>query len=148
MSSLMDIAVMKSTVTVGKVEVEVQGVSVGTIARLMGRFPVMRSLLSGEDVDIPSIMAMGDQVVAAIIAAGCGLPNNEDAEVKARSLPIGTQIDLLSAILKETMPGGISPLVAKISELTSAFNLSAVEANLPVANGAASQENSRPQLNA
>lgn len=140
MSGLLDIAVVKEQVMVGAVAVEIQGISVGDIAALMNRFPALKQLLSGGEVDVPSLLAMGDKIIGAIIAAGCGMSGHEAAEMKARSLPIGAQADLLSAILKVTMPGGISPLVEKISSLGSAFNISA--ADLPADLAAASRANS------
>lgn len=127
MSSLLDIAVVKESVTIGDVTVQVQGISVGDIVTLMSRFPALKQLLSGGDVDVSSLLGMGDKIIGAIIAAGCGMNGHEAAELKARSLPIGAQTDLMSAILKVTMPGGIGPLVEKIGSLGSAFNLSAGE---------------------
>jgi hypothetical protein len=87
------------------------------LAHLLGRFPELRKLMTGQEVEIEQLMAMGGDAVAAIIAAGCGYPGDQAAEDIAARLTIETQVDLLSAILRLTLPGGFGPFVEKLNAL-------------------------------
>ena len=62
-------------------------------------------------------IALGGYTVAAIIAAGCGYPGDEIAEDVASRLTIEAQVDLLSATLRLTLPGGFGPFVEKLTAL-------------------------------
>ena len=62
-------------------------------------------------------MAIGGDAVAAIIAAGCGYPGDEKAEVVAGQLSLDAQADLLASILRLTLPKGIGPFVEKLTAL-------------------------------
>ena len=62
-------------------------------------------------------MAMGGNAVAAIIAAGCGYPGDEQPETVAGKLSLDAQADLLAAILRLTLPKGIGPFVEKLTAL-------------------------------
>jgi len=55
-------------------EVAVHGVSAKGLAYLLGRFPDLRRLMSGQDVGVDQLPAAGGDAVEAIIAAGCGAP--------------------------------------------------------------------------
>lgn len=146
MASLLDLVVKTETVSVGGMDIQVQGVSVAMIASMMQRFPSLRALLSGDAVNVGAIMASGDKIVGAVIAAGCGKPGDEAYEAKALDLPIDMQVDLIAAILKATMPGGFGPLAAKIGQLGSGFGISAETIELSAK--AASQMNSHEALSA
>ena len=66
--------------------VAVHGISAKGVAHLLGRFPELRMLMTGQDVEADQLMAMGGDAVAAIIAAGCGYPGDEKAEAVAGKL--------------------------------------------------------------
>jgi hypothetical protein len=125
MAGLLDIAPRVESVAVGGSAVDVYGVSASGIAALLSRFPELRMMMSGKDVGIERLMEMGGDVVAAIIAAGCGLPGNPDAEAIAARLGIEEQADLLSAVLRLTMPGGVGPFVDKLKSLGGSLGLEA-----------------------
>lgn len=133
MASLLDIVPPAAEVVVGGRTITVHGVSAGGIASLLARFPRLRDLLSGSDVESADLMSLGGEIVAAIIAAGCGFPGNADAERVASLLPLGQQADVLSAIIEQTMPGGSGPLVEQISRLAGALGLN-VSGNEPSPN--------------
>jgi hypothetical protein len=95
----------------------VHGISAKGLAHLLGRFPELRKLRTGQEVEIEQLMVMGGDAVAAIIAAGCGYPGDHDAENVAATLAIETQVDLLGAVLRLTLPGGFGPFVEKLSAL-------------------------------
>ena len=119
MGSLLDIAPLSETVTVSGVAIEVKGVSALGIASLMKRFPEFRELLSGNEIDIgpDQLFELVPNGVAAIIAAGCGHPGNQEAEGVAEGLPVAEQLELLQAILRLTMPDGIVPFAERVRSL-------------------------------
>lgn len=122
--SLLDIVAAKKTIEVANTTVDLQGISIEDIATLMTRFPALKSLLSGEDIDVKSLLGFSGKIVGAIIAAGCGKLGNEQWETHAASLPIAIQIEILTAIIDATMPGGVRPLADKIAALSETFGVS------------------------
>src|SRR5436309_5782252 len=115
MVGLVDLAPRVENVPVEGAEVAVQGISAKGVAYLLGRFPDLRRLMTGQDVGVDQLLASGGEAVAAIIAAGCGVPGDERAEAVAGNLPIDVQADLLAAVLRLTLPQGIGPFVAKLT---------------------------------
>jgi hypothetical protein len=95
----------------------VHGVSAKGVAHLLGRFPELRMLMTGQEVQTEQLMTMGGDAVAAIISAGCGYPGDEKAEAVAGRLSIDAQADLLAAILRLTLPVGLGPFVEKLTAL-------------------------------
>jgi hypothetical protein len=114
---LIDIAPRTETIDVQGTPVPVHGISAKGLAHLLGRFPELRKLMTGQEVEIEQLMAMGGDAVAAIIAAGCGYPGDQVAEDVAASLTLEAQVDLLSAVLRLTLPGGFGPFVEKLTAL-------------------------------
>lgn len=120
------------TVMVGKKSVAVVGVSFKEILALSARFPELGALFGGGgDFGAATFMAKGDAVVSAIIAAGIGHPGDKDEEAKASRLPLETQLDLVAAVIRVTMPSGVGPFVEKLTALTAALNVEAVAAPTP-----------------
>ena len=117
MVGLIDIAPSAETVEVQGASVEVLGVSASGLAVLLGRFPDLRKLMTGLDVETGQLMAIGGEAVAAIIAAGCGYPGDEKAEAVAGKLSLDAQADFLAAILRLTLPKGLGPFVGKLTAL-------------------------------
>lgn len=117
MVGLIDIAPNVETIDVQGTPVAVHGVSAKGVAHLLGRFPELRKLMTGQEVETEQLMAMGGDAVAAIISAGCGYPGDEKAEAVAGKLSIDAQADLLAAILRLTLPVGLGPFVEKLTAL-------------------------------
>lgn len=117
MPGLMDIAPLTDKVTVGEAEVTLYGVSARGIAHLLARFPELRKLMAGVEVEADDLMRMGGDVVNAIIACGCGYVGKQEAEAKVDQLPADVQLDMLTKIIKLTMPGGVGPFVEKLTAL-------------------------------
>ena len=117
MVGLIDIAPSVETVDVQGAPVAVHGISAKGIAHLLGRFPELRMLMTGQQVETEQLMTMGGDAVAAIIAAGCGYPGDEKAEAVAGKLSLDAQADLLAAILRLTLPRGVGPFVEKLTAL-------------------------------
>lgn len=119
MVGLIDIAPATETVDVQGKPVAVLGVSAKGLAHLLARFPELRRLMSGQEVQADQLLAMGGDAVAAVIAAGCGHPGDSTAEAIAGTLSLDLQADLLAAILRLTLPRGIGPFVEKLTALGS-----------------------------
>jgi hypothetical protein len=117
MVGLIDIAPRTETVDVDGVAVEVRGISAAGVASILARFPEIRMLMSGREVDADRIFAIGGNAVAAIIAAGCGYPGDADAERVAGTLHVEAQADILEVVLRLTLPKGIGPFVEKLTSL-------------------------------
>jgi hypothetical protein len=119
MVGLIDIAPATETVQVQGNPVTVHGVSAKGLAHLLTRFPELRRLMTGQEVQTDQLLAMGGDAVAAIIAAGCGYPGDNAAETVAGGLSLDLQADLLAAILRLTLPKGVGPFVEKLTALGS-----------------------------
>jgi hypothetical protein len=117
MVGLIDIAPATETVQANGKLVTVHGISAKGLAHLPPRFPELRKLMTGQDVQADQLLGMGGDAVAAIIAAGCGYPGDNAAEEIAGNLSLDIQADLLAAILRLTLPKGIGPFVEKLTGL-------------------------------
>lgn len=117
MVGLIDLAPTTETVDIQGEPVSVCGVSAKGLAHLLGRFPELRMLMTGQEVQPERLMAIGGDAVGAIIAAGCGYPGDETAEAVAVCLSLDAQTDLLAVILRLTLPKGIGPFVEKLTAL-------------------------------
>ena len=76
-------------------------------------------------------MAIGGDAVAAIIAAGCGYPGDEQAEAVAGKLALDAQADLLASILRLTLSRGIGPFVKKLTALGGILGADAAQSDTP-----------------
>ena len=72
MVGLIDLAPNVETVSVHDKAVAVHGISAKGLAYLLGRFPDLRKLMTGQEVGAEQLLAVGGDAVAGIIAAGCG----------------------------------------------------------------------------
>ena len=117
MVGLVDIAPVTSTILVRGQDITITGVSARAIALLLARFPELRAVMTGREVALDDLLKLGGDVIAAIIAAGTGVPGDVDAEKAADNLTLEEQADLLGAIVELTMPRGLGPLVEKLSRL-------------------------------
>src|SRR3954468_11420524 len=108
--------------------VRITGVSANGISYLLARFPEFRMMLTGREVKVEQLMSLAPDAIAAVIACGCGIvptgqegdtERQEKAEAKAASIPVGVQADMLAAIMRVTMPGGVGPFVAMLEKLAA-----------------------------
>lgn len=120
MASLLDIAPAGRTVPVRGTDVAVTGVSAAGLATLLRRFPTLLAALSGGTLSAESLAEAAPEALAAVIAAGTGSPGDAKAEAVAATLSASEQLDLLSAIITETMPGGVEDFVRRLESLATA----------------------------
>jgi hypothetical protein len=128
-ADLLDLDGADEHVTVQGRNIPVYGVSTHGVTSLMKRFPAMRSALQGQEVEITSDLVFDTvpDAVAAVIAAACGHPDNDDAEKVAARLPLHAQTDLLDAAIRLTMPDGAGPLGDRLQALGERLGLSTDE---------------------
>lgn len=119
MVSLLDIAPATETVSVAGKDIPVFAISAKSVASIMRRFPEVAMLLSGkaEMVDTNSFYDLAPNAIAAVIAAGVGSPDSKEFEEKAATLSLDQQLDLLEAILRLTIPGGLRPFAEKLQRM-------------------------------
>lgn len=121
MPGILDIAPSREVVTIRGTEVEVLGVSAQGFADLIGRFPELRKLMTGMEVDADALFRLAGSAVAPIIAAGTGAPGDEKAEAVAASLNVDEQSELLEAIVRQTFPRGIGPFAERLGGLAQSL---------------------------
>lgn len=117
MVGLLDIAPLTEKVSVGGKHLAVYGISAKGLVSLIARFPEIRLLMNGKEVDVASLMAIGGEAISAIIAAGVGFPGDDKQEDAAGRLPLETQADILAAIIKVTLPNGVGPFIDKLTAM-------------------------------
>lgn len=131
MTGLLDLVPPADKVQVNGSQIPVYGVSAAGIAHLLGRFPELREMMAGREVEASRLMAMGGECVAAIIAAGCGHPGDAEAERIAGLLPAHTQAELIGPIVKLTFPRGVGPFVERLIAASDALGLGALSVTAP-----------------
>jgi hypothetical protein len=129
MVGLLDIAPLSRKVKVGDDEVEVLGVSAFGIAKLLAKFPELRLLMTGQDVEVgpERIMEIAPEAISAIIAAGCGYPGDEKADAFVSKLPAHIQLDLLGPTLELTMPKGPKHFFEQLQAAMGVLGVSGLE---------------------
>lgn len=120
---LLDLAPASEIVPIRDKNLAISGISAKGIIALLRRFPAMADIFTGES-DASNVeklaglvVAIGGDLVGAIIAAGLGYPGDEKREQVAANLGAGEQFALIDAIVRVTFPNGIAPLVEKVKAL-------------------------------
>lgn len=126
MAGLLDIAPSRETVTIRGTDIEITGVSAQGFAELLGRFPELRKLMTGMELDVAGIFNLAGSAVAPIIAAGTGAPGNKEAEAIAGSLSIDEQATLLEGIFRQTFPSGIGSFAERLGGLAKSLGAEAL----------------------
>lgn len=117
MAGLLDIGPLTDIVTVNGTQITVRGINVSDLFHLVGRFPEVRNLLSGENVSIERVLQIGGEVVPATIAAACGHVGDSAYEEKAAGLSLDAQADFIGKIWPLTFPNGVGPFAKKLEAL-------------------------------
>lgn len=138
MASLLDLARVARKVKVGDDEVDVYGVSAQGFAELMARFPEIGKMMAGITVDAASLGKLAPEALGAFIAAGTGNVGSKEAEEFASKLGMGSQMDLISEILRLTFPRGVGPFVKQLDDLSGLVQGEAGTAPPPSSQGASS----------
>jgi len=116
MVSLLELAPQTETVSVGGKNVDVFGISLEGVVKLLNRFPALQKVAMGNKLTPKEIIEIAPEAVGAIIAMGCGV-SGENGEIVANQLAVEIQMDFLTAIGRLTMPSGLRPFIAKLEAL-------------------------------
>ena len=114
--SLKNLKPLSATVTVRGEKIKVGGITNDGIFGLYVRFPIIPKWLSG-NATLDDIMSSAPDALAAIIAASCGFPGDEEAEAVARKLTLDESAALLEKIIPFTMPDGLGPFVLRVNAI-------------------------------
>jgi hypothetical protein len=128
MASLLDIVPLKENVIVyhggDPVTLTCSGITAEHLAHLIMRFPALRGLMQGRDeqalmenLSAENLVAAVPDAISAILAAGTGHAGEPDHEEAAKHIGLEGQIELLTAIVKATLPQGVGPFVQKVYAL-------------------------------
>jgi hypothetical protein len=125
MTTLLDIAPVTKTVKIGNQEKTIHGIGAHAIANLFQRFPQLRMLFSGMEVDVTKIAP--DAGVAIIAAAIGKLGDKKEEQAAATILNLEAQWDILEAVLELTLPSGVGPFARRIAAMLEALTVGVAE---------------------
>jgi hypothetical protein len=126
MTSLLDIAPSGRQITIRDKTLTIKGISAQGVVYLLNRFPLVRQIMTGHQIEglsVETFMVLAPDAVNAAIACGFGyvgtnLEEQEKAEEIAASFSIDEQVHALTEIMEVTLPRGIGPFVDMINGLT------------------------------
>jgi hypothetical protein len=116
MPDLLSIAPLTETVEVRGAKVQVRGVSAQGVVGLLTRFPALNKMWATGKWDNNQLLALSDDILVAILVAGV---TNLD-EKNAANLALDEKAEILSVILRVTMPRGPVPFMATLTAMLGA----------------------------
>lgn len=129
MASILEVTASTRKVKTHKYgEVEVHGLSIEGIVYLLRDHPELMALFKDEgktDLAIEQIMSLGIEVGASFLAAGLGFPGNQDAIAKCKAMNAEDALEIGTAVLAESFPGGAMDFFQKVTLLANQAQLSA-----------------------
>ncbi len=128
---LLDVLPQSEKVKIFDKEVDVYPISAHGIGDLLRRFPELVRVFDKaveEGVKFEILTRIAPKAVAPIIAAACGNPGDEVAEAIADKLPLETQVAIMKATYRMTMPEGFGPFVKRLEDLLDLGDLQASSA--------------------
>ncbi len=122
MADLFDLKPATDTVDVDGKSIAIRAIDLAGALQIIMRFPALKALVSGgkKEVSFAELAASGS--VPAIIASGCGRPNDDEAEAQAATLDADTQAMLLMPILSLTMPRGAVPFLVRVIQFAAVLS--------------------------
>jgi hypothetical protein len=127
MATLLDIAPLIKNIEIRGTKLIVRGISALGVVYLFTRFPILRMMMTGKQVEgltVETFIVMAPEAVAAVIAVGLGyVGENVEEQEKAEEITAGFSIDeqiyALTEIMEVTLPRGVGPFVEMIETLAS-----------------------------
>lgn len=114
MAGLADLTVATETVHIQGEDFDVHGLNMGSIGKLLQRFPEFGKLAANGKLDPVSLMSLGPEFFCAFLAAGLDRNWTVEVEQVIALLSIDEQMQIFSAVLKLSMPRGIGPFVKTV----------------------------------
>lgn len=138
MVSLLDIAPATVGKTIGtgdaQVTVDLHGVSALGIAKLLGLFPQLRALMTGQEVEFSAaqLATLAPEALAAIIALGAApIADFDKASAAAAALALPDQLTLVQGVLEVTLPGGVGPFMERLAALADGLGVTVPPSEAP-----------------
>jgi hypothetical protein len=103
-------------------QVEVRGLSVTMIAKLLTRFDTLQQLMDGRTLNALELVKLAPDAVSGIIAYGTGFDDQADplrfqlAEQKASTFTAGEQLEFITKIFGVTFGDKSNPFVARVAK--------------------------------
>jgi hypothetical protein len=127
MATLLDIAPLIRNIEIRGTKLIVKGISAQGVVYLFTRFPILRMMMTGKQIEgmtIETFIVLAPEAVSAVIAVGLGyvgenIEEQEQAEAIAAGFSIDEQIYSLTEIMEVTLPRGVGPFVEMIKTLAS-----------------------------
>jgi hypothetical protein len=138
MVDFVDIAPLVEVVDVRGHKIEVRGVSIEALGILAYRFDDLRSAVTKDGATVETLLGLGEEVVAALIASGC----KQLTEASARNLSLSEKAEIVGAMARLTMPKGLRPFVESLKGLFATFPVNVLPA--PAATPAAGSQAPSP----
>lgn len=115
MVGLIEIAPLTETVEIERIGAKVTAgcLQASALGSLLWRFPELRKMWATGQWEVEQLLAMSDDVLNAVIAAGI----QEIDEANAAHLALDEKAELLGAIQRMTMPRGPRPFVETLTRL-------------------------------
>lgn len=118
MAGAVDIFELDYAVEVRGKRYEIPGLKFKAIGKLIVRFPEIRKQIEMRALDVPALLDLADDALAAVIAGGLGKVGDKTTEKWAASLSLGEQSELIHSIYKATVgPKGVRPFVLLMEEV-------------------------------
>jgi hypothetical protein len=126
-ATLLDIAPLIKSIEIRGTKLIVRGISAQGVVYLFTRFPVLRAMIVGRQIEgltVETFIIMAPEAVACVIAVGLGYcgqdpEEQEKAEEITAGFSIDEQIYALTEIMEVTLPRGVGPFVEMINSLAS-----------------------------
>jgi len=96
--------------------IKVRGLSLESIVMLLLEFPALSLALQGGGITGPDIIRMAPAAIGDIVCHACGLQGQDGQAAAFSNLPLETQLDFIEAVIRQTMPGGFGPFVARLEK--------------------------------
>jgi hypothetical protein len=127
MATLLDIAPLIKNIEIRGVKLIVKGITAEGVVYLFTRFPILRMMMTGKQIEgltIEAFIVMAPEAIAAVLAVGLGyvgknVAEQEQAEEITAGFSIDEQINVLTEIMEVTLPRGVGPFVEMINGLAS-----------------------------
>lgn len=97
--------------------IKVAGLSLQSIVQLLMDFPALKTALQGGGITGPEIINMAPGAVGMIVCHACGMPNDGEQAEAFAGLNLETQLEFVEAVVRQTMPSGFGPFVARLEKL-------------------------------
>lgn len=99
---------------------EVRGLGVGEILKLITKYPVLASSDGSVSISVPALLDVAPDAVPEIIAIACGSPGKA-GERAVRTLAACDQAKILHFVIERSLPGGPGPFVEQVAKLLRAL---------------------------